>query len=289
MQSHCVQIAMFHQFRVPEYRQIIQDRPVLGETHVVRQSRAGQLDRHVGYQLPVGIDHAVMHVGRVLAVVEEHQLAGRFVDLGVRRYAVERNPGCDALVLERLGVQDVTLAALVEGGDGLAVVYHDIGGCGVLQAAMRAEARPLGHARRVGKAAPQRFAGDLFGFESAGPDEPVAVGRLAAAERDLVDHPVAVERMVPSQRLVRRILGVAQVDTIDVGGDRTFQHLQFEGVHLLVLRRPRAAQVRVVGRLQARLDRWQFIDAHQCLALSCNRTAGLSPSRLGSDHTVLRY
>ena len=115
---------------------------MLGERHVVRQARAGQRDRRVVRQPVVPVDHAVVHVGRVLRIVEEQQLAGALVDLGVRRDAVERHPASSAVRFQRIGVQPIALAALVEGREHLAGVHHHVGGGGVLQAAVRAPARP---------------------------------------------------------------------------------------------------------------------------------------------------
>ena len=73
--------------------QVVEDRVARGEGHVVRQARARQRNRRCSSSSsPAAIDHAVVHVRRVLRVVEEQQLAGALVHLGVRRHAVERRP-----------------------------------------------------------------------------------------------------------------------------------------------------------------------------------------------------
>jgi hypothetical protein len=185
----------------------------------------------------------------VLGIVEEHQLAGRLVDLGVGRDAVQRGPGGDAQVLQGQGIQPIGLAALVEGGDRLAAMDDDVGAGGVLQAAVGAEAGRL-DVPGPSQTAPQALAGFLLGLEAARADEAVAVAGLAVPELDLVDHAVAVERMVAAQRLVHRVFGVAQIDAVQVGRDRAFQHLQVDRVDLLVQRRPGAGHVGMVGRLE---------------------------------------
>jgi hypothetical protein len=119
--------ALLQQILVPEDRQVVQDRVVGGEHHVVRQARAGQGDGHVMDQLAGLIDHAVVHVGRVFGVVEEQQFSGGLVDLGVGRDAVQRPPARDAALFQGLRIQPVGLAALIEGRDDLAGVDHHIG------------------------------------------------------------------------------------------------------------------------------------------------------------------
>ena len=42
-----------------------------------------------------------MHIGRMLRIVEEHQLAGCEVDLAMRRNAVERHPAFGTELFER--------------------------------------------------------------------------------------------------------------------------------------------------------------------------------------------
>ena len=60
---------------------------MLGKRHVVRQARPGQLHRDAALELAIGRDHAVVHVWRLLLVIEKQELAGALVDLGVRRCA----------------------------------------------------------------------------------------------------------------------------------------------------------------------------------------------------------
>ena len=261
MQAHGVDVAL-EQLGVPEHRQVVEDRIVLSEGHVVRQARPGHRDRHIGGQLAVAVDHAVVHIGCGLGIVEEHQLAGRLVDLGVGRYAVERNPAGDAGLLQGLGIELVALAALVEGREGLAGVHHHIGARTVLERAVGAEATAHRQAGRIGQAAPQRGARLLLGLETAGAHEAVTIAGPATLEVDLADHPIAVERVVAAQRLMHLVLGVAQIDAVDVGRDRALDHLEVVGVDLLHQRRPGAAQIGVVAGLQRGEDRREPFDAH---------------------------
>ena len=99
---------------------------------------------------------------------------------------------------------------------------------------------------RLGQAGPQRPAGVVLREESVGADEPVAVERLSVAESDDVQHAVAVERVIRLQRRVQRVLGVAQVDAVEVARDLALDDRQVVGVPLGGLRPPRAGAVRVV-------------------------------------------
>ena len=196
---------------------------MLGEGHVVRQPRPGQVDRHVVHQVVAGVDHAVVQIGRGRGVVEEQQFAGVVVDLGVRRHAQiagERPaPAALAQVVQGQRVEPVQVAALVEAGHRDPGVHDDVGGGGVLHPAARAPAvRPDRRCRVLRQPGPQRAAGLLLGQQPVGADEPVPVGHLPVAERDLVDHPVAVEGVVPDDGRVQRVLGVAQVHAVQVGG-----------------------------------------------------------------------
>ena len=139
MELHHV-FALFEQLRIPVQGKVIQDGVVLGETHVVRQARAGQRDRHIVHQLVVPIHHTVMHVGCMFRVVEEQHLAGGFIHLHMRRNAVQRRPRRDAELLQRERVQAVAFAALVVRREGLAGMHHHVGTGGVLDRAMRSPA-----------------------------------------------------------------------------------------------------------------------------------------------------
>ena len=262
VQANRVHVAGLEQFLVPEHRQVVEDRPVGTEDHVVRQPRPGQWHRDIVGQPAARIDDAVMHVRRVLRVVEEHQLAGRLVDLGMRRDPVERYPRRDAFAVERFGIDDIALAALIKGRDRLAAVHDDVGGGGILQPAVRAEPGALRHAGTVHQPTPQRTARDLFGFEAARANEAVAVGRNAVLEADLMKHAIAVERMMAAERLVDLIFSVSQIDAVDVVGNAALEDFKVEGVDLLDLRRPCARQIGVVARLERRSDWRKSVDAH---------------------------
>src|SRR5262249_45044720 len=59
---------------------------------------------------------------------------------------------------------------------------------------------------------PNRALRLLFGQETLGGDPPVAVGRLALAKLDRVNHPVAVKPVIAVARLENRVGPVAQID-----------------------------------------------------------------------------
>ncbi len=227
---------------------------MLGKRHVVGQARPGQRYGDVGGQSVASVDHAIVHVGRVLGVVEEHQLAGGLVDLDVGGDAVEGDPALDAQGVQAGRIQAIALAALVEGRQRLAGMDDDVGGGGVLQRPVRPEARPQAQRRRIGQAAPQRAAGLLLGRKAAGAHEAVAIAGEAGVEVDLVDHGVAVEGVEPPQRLVDLVLGVAQIDAVEVDGDRAVDHIQVASVDLFHQRRPRAVEVGMIAGLQGADD-----------------------------------
>ena len=133
---------------------------------------------------------------------------------------------------------------------------------GVLQSAVGPEARSQRDARPVHQAAPQRAAGLLLGLEAARAHPAVAIGRAAALEVDLVQHPVAVERMEAAERLVDLVLGVADIDAVDVGRDRALDDIEIGSVHLLVQRRPGAVEIGMVAWPQRGDDRRQTFEFH---------------------------
>ncbi|MND91115.1 hypothetical protein D3C80_832260 [compost metagenome] len=255
-------IARLQRLLVPEQGEVVQNCVVLAEDHVVRQARARQGDRRVVRPPPIRRDHAVIHVGRVLGVVEEQQLAGPFIHPRMGRHPVQRRPGRDAFIFQGVGVQLIGLAALVEGRQRLARMDHHIGAGRILDAAVSAEAGTLRHVRPVHHPAPQALARLLFGLEAAPPNKAVAIVRLAIPKADLMQHSVAVERMMAAQGRVHLVLGIAEIDAVDVRRDRALDHLQIEGVHLLMLGRPRPAQIGVVAGLEGRDDGRQTLDLH---------------------------
>ena len=255
-------IARLQRLLVPEQREVVQDGVVLAEDHVVRQTRARQGNGRVVGAPPVRADHAVIHVGRVLRVVEEQQFAGPLVHPRMGRNPVQRRPGRDALILQRGRIQLIGLAALVEGRQRLARMDHHVGAGRILDAAVGAEAGTLRHSRPVHHPAPQALARLLLRLETAAAHEAVAIVGLAVAEADLMQHPVAVEGMVTAQGRVNLVLGVADIDAVDVRRDRPLDHLQINRVDLLMLRRPRPAEVGVITGFQGRDDGRQPLDLH---------------------------
>ena len=95
---------MLEQPRIPEQREIVEDHVVFGERHVVRQPRPGERDVDVVGEFVVVVDHAVVHVRGLLAVVEEQQFAGLVVHLRMRGHApVDREASVPALLAQRVG------------------------------------------------------------------------------------------------------------------------------------------------------------------------------------------
>ncbi|MNL03576.1 hypothetical protein D3C87_1241170 [compost metagenome] len=246
-------IALGQQVLLPEQRQVVEDRIVCRERHVVRQARPGQRHRRQMLQLIVRSDDAVMHVGRGLGIVEEQQLAGLFIDLGVGRDSLRRTPGVGPQRRQRIGVQAIGFAALIEGREDGARVNDDVGRGGILQPAMRAPARLFRQRRMLGQTGPQGAPRRLFGDEALGADKAVAIGGLAVREADSVDHAVAVERVIAAERLLDRVFGVAHIDAVDVGRNLA-DHDHVLGRMFGMLRRPGAGHIGVVGGLQRDLE-----------------------------------
>ena len=136
---------------------------------------------------------------------------------------------------------------------------------------MRAKAGAFGGAVRVHQPAPQRFARDLFSLKALGANKAVAIARLTARDAHLVDHRVAIERMMPAERLVHWVFGVAQIDAVDIRRNFAFDHFQLVDIHFFMLRRPRAREVRVVAWLKAGFDRRLACDLHGCLPVRGRR------------------
>ena len=90
------------------------------------------------------------------------------------------------------------------------------------------------------------MARNLLRLKTMGADKAVAIAGFAAADIDLVDHGIAIERVMAAQGLMHLIFGVAQVDTINVERDCAFDHPQFGHIDLFVQRRPWAGEIGVV-------------------------------------------
>ena len=249
---------------IPEQRQIRDDRIVFCEGHVVRQARARHGDRDVVLELVVRPDHAVMHVGRVGGVVEEEQLARVLVQLGMRRDTVERHPAFRPELFHRVGVEPIALPALIEGRQDLAGMHDDIGRGGVLDAAMRAPARPGRQARVLGNAGPERLARLDLGHQPLGAHKAVLVTRLAVAEGHGVDHAVAVERVIKTDRTESRILAVPDIDPVDILRDLA-DHFEIVGVILVEHRRPGTGRIGMVRIGIAVRDRAELHNRHRGL------------------------
>ena len=69
---------------VVEQRQVVQDGVVGGDGHVMRQTRPRQLHGDESLQLAKAVQHAIVHVGRFIAIGEKQKLTRSLIDLAVR-------------------------------------------------------------------------------------------------------------------------------------------------------------------------------------------------------------
>jgi len=129
-------------------------------------------------------------------------------------------------------------------------VHDHVGARRILHASARAPAvGPLRSCRCFGEPRPQRTPGRLFCLETDRPDEAIAIVGVAVVEVHRVQHAVAVERVVRPDRLVDRVLSVAEIHADQIVGNRA-GHVEVERVVLDLVRAPRARSVGmvVVGR-----------------------------------------
>jgi len=117
----------FKQIRVPVQRHVVENGKVLGKGHVVRQPRPGEWDWDIMLEPVVGSNDAIMHIGRMFRIVEEEQLAGRWVDFCMRRHTVKRDPALGSKLFKRERIEPISLAALIECREDLAGMDHHIG------------------------------------------------------------------------------------------------------------------------------------------------------------------
>ena len=69
--------------------EVVQDRVVLGDGHVMWQTGAIHGDINQVTQMALGIDHTVAHVRRLGVVIEEQKLAGMLIGAGMSGQAVD--------------------------------------------------------------------------------------------------------------------------------------------------------------------------------------------------------
>ena len=221
--------AQGHGFVVVEQRQVVQHRVVFGHRHVVRQAGARQVDRHIVLECAVGPHHAVVHVGRVVAVVEEHEFFGDLVDLGVcgDLAAAVRDGGGLAQRFQRDRVDLVGVARHVPQRQRAAAVSHQVGVGGVLEAFVRAALERFADAV-VGGLPGLRLLGPALGVHPA-----VAVGQVAVVEMRRMHHAIAIERVVPAIGRVTCVGAGPQVHAIEVGRDAALDQLQVLQLELL--------------------------------------------------------
>ena len=124
---------------------------MFAHAQVVRPGGMRQLDRFIVHQRIVGVDHAIVEVGRLLTEVKEHHLLAVLIDLEVRAdapVAQAAGPvGVRAQCFQRDWVHAIRLAALAHGGQSAATVYFDVGAGVVFHSADGSPATAHGPAR----------------------------------------------------------------------------------------------------------------------------------------------
>ena len=231
-----------HGVMVMEQRQVMQHRVVLGDGHVVRQARAGQLNRHMVFELAVGAHHAIVHVGGRVAVVKEHHLFSELIDLGVggNLGALAGNGGRLAQGSQRDRVDLIGVARHVPQRQRAAAVAHHVGVGRVFEALVFAALE--GFADAVMRGVP----GFLFFQKRFGAHPAVAVGQLALVEVRRMHHAVAVKRVVTAVRCVTRVGAGAQVDAIEVFGNAALDELEVRQCQLVKHWRVNAGEQRAM-------------------------------------------
>ena len=96
-----------------------------------------------------------------------------------------------------------------------------------------------------------------------GAHETVAIADLAARNADLVDHGIAIERVMATERLVHRVFGVAQIYAVNVQRHFAFDHFQRVNRYLFVQRSPGAGEIGVVRWLERVFQRCFAGDLHR--------------------------
>mmetsp|Transcript_7908 Transcript_7908/g.21805 ORF Transcript_7908/g.21805 Transcript_7908/m.21805 type:complete len:286 (+) Transcript_7908:583-1440(+) len=212
--------ALLQQSLIPKEWEIVQDAVVGRETHVVRQPRSRKWNGHVMYQPIVHIHDSVMHVGRLLGVVEEQQFASILVHLCVRRDTVVFRwklpvPRLGSQVLQGDRVQPVAVAALIESSERLSRVNHHIRAAAVLQRPLSTPPGTLGLGRVFCESCPQGLASFLLSLKTFGLHKPVSIRHAAiSVETGLVNHSITVENVIPTDGFVHWVLCVSEVHTL---------------------------------------------------------------------------
>ena len=204
------------------------------------------------HELVVRVDDAVVHVGRGRRVVEHEHLAGVLVDLRCAPRCPSRTGSGRSTTRARAvrACADRTRRGRRTGRSVVSarpactttsVLDASFMRVRAPQPSARSERRRAARGCRPTAARPASFSAS----KPCGAHEAVAVLGVAVAEADHVQHAVAVERVVPADRVVHRVLGVAEVDAVEVVGDLAHD-VEVGRVVLERVRRPRARAVRVV-------------------------------------------
>ena len=236
-----VALACLELVAAPQEREIKEDRVFRGDGQIVEQPRPRQIDRRRVDGAPGLVGDSIRHVGRLhCGVVEEHQVASLGAELGVRRApglrgAVEIP---NALCREVARRQRVRLAAEPPKSEELAPVENEIRVARVLQRSQRQVARD-----GLQDARPDRVTGLLFEREAARAHVPVFVPGAPALQVNRVDHPVAVEPVIPALRREPRVGAVSRVHPEEVRRELAL-HLQIAVRALVVHPREHPLSVR---------------------------------------------
>ena len=104
---------------------------MIGERHVVWQTRTWQFDRNVVFEISGGSNHTVVHIGGFFGVVKEEHLTGRFINLCMCRdpptWSDIIDPIGFAAMLQCAWIKLVDITALIEAASGDAIVNHNVG------------------------------------------------------------------------------------------------------------------------------------------------------------------
>ena len=100
-----------------------------------------------------------------------------------------------------------------------------------------------------------------------------------------MEHPVTVERMVALQRRMQRVLGVAQVDAVEIVGDLAVNGGEVVGVPLGSLRSPWSGAVGMIvllgkGGQELADDLWMGGKAHWGLPMTKLTVVAVLPPKL---------
>ena len=227
---------------VMEKRQIMQHGVVRGNGHVMGQTRTGQGDWHMVHQRAVRPQNAIVHVGRLGAVVEKHQFASALVHFGMGRYAPAAGLNCLGLAqsFQRNRVQLISVARHVPQRKRLARVAHDVGVGGVFEAFVGAAFQGFPNAE-MGCGL-----GLVLLCPAVGAHPAVAVGQAAPLKVRGMHHAIPVKWVVTPAGLKAGVGACPQVHAVQIAGNLPAQQGQIGALMFLKHWRVHAAEVGAV-------------------------------------------